>query len=146
LNLTVRVASFRRYVFLAVLAAAITSYTNFGHSTGDEYSQIFEFAAHKLGYVAHADLRLWEFDNHMRSSIQPWAVVATYRLVGLFTPEVNPFLVSYLLYLLSGILSIYSIVVFTNAFATKVRPQYHGYLLLLSLFSWLVLYTNTHFN
>ena len=128
---------------MACAIAVVSSWTNFGHLCGDEYSQIFEFAAWKLGYVAHADLRLWEFDSQMRPSIQVWMVVAMYRLVGLFTNEVNPFTVNYIIYLASGIFSIASILVFTNAFIHRVRESYRNYFVLLSLFTWLVLYSNT---
>jgi len=135
-----------RYALIACVLAAVSSWTNFGHLCGDEYSQIFEFAAWKLGYVTHADLRLWEFDSQMRPSIQIWMVVAAYRFAGLFTNEVNPFVVNYLIYLASGILSIASILVFTNAFIHRVRESYRDYFVILSLFTWLVLYSNTHFN
>ena len=134
------------YACVAVVLAGVTSYTNFGHLCGDEYSQIFEFAAWKLGYVQHQDLRLWEFDSQMRPSVQIWAVVGVYRLLGLITPEVNPFLVNYLIYFLSALLAIVSILVFTGAFIQQVPPKYRDHFVILSLFSWLVLYTNPHFN
>jgi hypothetical protein len=138
--------SYARYAWLAVVIAAVTSYTNFGHLCGDEYSQIFEFAAWKLGYVAHADLRLWEFDSQMRPSFQIWLVVGAYRLLGLLGSQVNPFAVNYVIYFLSGLLSITSILVFTGAFITRIKPVYRDSFVILSLFTWLVLYTNTHFN
>ena len=124
----------------------VSSWTNFGHLCGDEYSQIFEFAAWKLGYVHHADLRLWEFDSQMRPSIQIWIVVGVYRLLALFTHEVNPFTVNYIIYVASGLLSIASILVFSNAFMHRVKERYRDFFIILSLFTWLVLYTNTHFN
>lgn len=134
------------YACVAVVLAGVTSYTNFGHLCGDEYSQIFEFAAWKLGYVQHGDLRLWEFDSQMRPSVQIWAVVGIHRLLGLISGEVNPFAVNYLIYFLSGLLAIVSILVFTGAFIRRVNPEYRDQFVILSLFSWLVLYTNTHFN
>ena len=133
------------YVCLAVLITAITSYTNFGHNTGDEYSQIFEFAAYKLGYVSQGDLRI-EFGSQMRPTIQIWMVVAVYRFVGLFTSQVNPFLVTYLINLSSGLLGVFSILVFTKAFIVRIKPQFQEWFVVISLFSWLVLYTNPHFN
>ena len=137
---------YRGYALLALLIAALTSFTNFGHLCGDEYSQIFEFAAWKLGYVQHSDLRLWEFDSQMRPSIQVWGVVAIYRFLGLFSNPINPFAVNHLIYFLSGVLSVVSILVFTNAFISRVIPKYRDHFVILSLFTWLVLYTNTHFN
>jgi GPI mannosyltransferase 3 len=134
------------YACIAIVVAGITSYTNFGHLCGDEYSQIFEFAAWKLGYVRHADLRLWEFDSQMRPSVQIWAVVGIYRFLGLIAGEADPFLVNYLVYFLSGLFSIASILVFTDAFQRRVTPEYRNHFVVLSLFTWLVLYTNTHFN
>jgi len=138
--------NYLRYAFIACVIAVVSSWTNFGHLCGDEYSQIFEFAAWKLGHVDHADLRLWEFDSQMRPSIQIWMVVGVYKLAGLFTNEVNPFAINYIIYLASGILSIASILVFTNAFIHRVKENYRDYFVLLSLFTWLVLYSNTHFN
>lgn len=137
---------YARYACLAVLLAVVTSWTNFGHLCGDEYSQIFEFAAWKLGYVDHGDLRLWEFDSQMRPTIQVWMVVGLHRLFGLFVTQVSPFALNYAIYLLSGLLSIASILVFTDAFISRIQPKYRDYLVILSLFSWLVLYTNPHFN
>jgi phosphatidylinositol glycan class B len=134
------------YALLAVLIAAVTSYSNFGHLCGDEYSQIFEFAAWKLGQVAHADLRLWEFDSQMRPTFQIWMVVGIQRLFGIFSPEVNPFAVNYLVYFLSGLLSIVSILVFTGSLISRVKAEHRDSFVILSLFTWLVLYTNTHFN
>jgi len=133
------------YVSLALLVTAVTSYTNFGHNTGDEYSQIFEFAGYKLGFVSHGDLRL-EFGNQMRPTVQVWMVVAVYRFVGLFASEVNPFLVSYLISLLSGLLGLISILIFTKAFLHRVQLRYQRWYVIVSFFSWLVLYTNPHFN
>jgi len=133
------------YLCLAVLVTAVTSYTNCGHNTGDEYSQIFEFAAYKLGFVSQGDLRL-EFGSQMRPSIQVWMLAGLYRFVGLFTSQVNPFLISYLVSFLSGLVGIFSILVFTKAFMVRVKPRYQPWFVLISLFSWLVLYTNIHFN
>ena len=133
------------YTCIAVLITAITSYTNFGHNTGDEYSQIFEFAAYKLGYISQGDLRI-EFGSQMRPTIQIWMVVAVYRFVGLFTSQVNPFLVTYLIYVSSGLLGVLSILVFTKTFIVRVKPQFQEWFVVISLFSWLVLYTNPHFN
>lgn len=134
------------YAFLAVVIAGITSRTNFGHLCGDEYSQILEFAAWKMGHVNYSDLRLWEFESRMRPSIQIWMVVGVFRFLELFGSDANPFLASYLLNFLGGLLGIVSIVVFTGAFITRINPKYRDWFVLLSLFSWLVLYTNTHFN
>lgn len=134
------------YACAAVVLASVTSYTNYGHLCGDEYSQIFEFAAWKLGLVDHGDLRLWEFDSGMRPSVQVWTVVGIYRLLALISKEVNPFTVSYVISLLSGFLAVVSILVFTGAFIRRVNPRYRDLFVILSLFSWLVLYTNTHFN
>lgn len=137
---------YARYACIAFLITVVTSWTNFGHLCGDEYSQIFEFAGWKLGHVDHADLRLWEFDSQMRPTIQVWMVVALHRVIGLFIDQVSPFALNYLIYLLSGLLAIVSILVFTDAFISRVKPKYRDYLVILSLFSWLVLYTNAHFN
>lgn len=133
------------YALLALIIAVITSYTNFGHTTGDEYSQIFEFGAYKLGNVSQSDLR-YEFNTQMRPSIQVWAVVAVHRLAGFFTTDINPFYINYAINLLSGAFCIFSICVFSQAFLPRIEPRYQNYFIILSLFSWLVLYTNIHFN
>jgi phosphatidylinositol glycan class B len=134
------------YALLATVIAGITSWTNFGHLCGDEYSQILEFAAWKMGIVNYADLRLWEFESQMRPSIQIWMVVGVFRFLQLFGTAADPFVASYLLNLSGGLLSVVSILVFTGAFIPRINPKYRDWFVLLSLFSWLVLYTNTHFN
>jgi phosphatidylinositol glycan class B len=134
------------YACLATVIAVITSRTNFGHLCGDEYSQILEFAACKLGHVNYSDLRLWEFECRMRPSLQIWAVVGVFRFLQFFGSVADPFAASYLLNLFSGLLSIVSILVFTGAFIRRVDTNYRDWFVAMSLFSWLVLYTNTHFN
>ena len=123
------IREFRAYFYLALFVALLTSYTNFGHNTGDEYSQIFEFAGYKLGHVGQADLR-YEFGTQMRPTIQSWAVVAINRLGSLFTQDVNPFYVNYLVYLLSAALCIYAIYVFTAALLPRVDPKYQKFFVL----------------
>ena len=134
------------YACLAAVIAVVTSWTNYGHLCGDEYSQILEFAAWKLGHVNYSDLRLWEFESRMRPSIQIWGCVGVFRFLQLFGSEANPFLASYLLNLTGGLLGVFSILVFTGSFIRRINPKYRDWFVALSLFTWLVLYTNTHFN
>ena len=139
------IKKYKPYFYLALFIAIVTSYTNFGHNTGDEYSQIFEFAGYKLGYVSQTDLR-YEFGTQMRPTFQSWVVVTINRLASLVTHDVNPFYVNYVVYLLSALLCIYAIYVFTAALLPRVSEKYQKFFVLLSLFNWLVLYTNAHFN
>ena len=95
--------------------------------------------------MSQGDLR-YEFNTQMRPSIQTWAVVAAHHLGGFITGHNNPFYVNYFINLLSGAFCVFSICVFTKAFFPRIEPQYQKNFLILSLFSWLVLYTNVHFN
>ena len=137
---------YRSYIILAVIITLAIAWTNFGHNTGDEYSQIFEYAGYKLGYVNYADIRLAEFDGHMRPSIQVWMVIAVYKLVGLFCTQVNPFVVNYIIYVFSGLLSIVAVVLFSQLVIEQIDVKLRKWFVIFSLFSWLVLYTSVHFN
>lgn len=136
----------KHYLFFATILYLIFAYFNYGHNTGDEYSQIYEFAAYKIGYVNYADLRLWEYDNHMRPGFQVWIVYELYQFMHLFNPDVSIFGLNYIIQAGSALLSIFACYLSFNVLAKDFRHNYSKLFVILSLFTWLGIYTSLHFN
>jgi phosphatidylinositol glycan class B len=122
------------------------AYFNYGHNTGDEYSQIYEFAAYRLGLIPHSELRLWEYTNQIRPSFQIWLVYWIYKGFLWLNPQASVFSVNYAIQALSAMLSLVTAYVGIITFAPKLQHPYQQLLIFLSLFTWLGIYTSIHFN
>ena len=138
--------STRHYLFFAIVLYLFFAYFNYGHNTGDEYSQIYEFAAYKIGYVNYADLRLWEYDTHMRPGFQVWIVYELYQFMHLFNADVNIFSLNYIIQAGSALLSIFACFLSFKVLSKDFSQTYSKLFVLLSLFTWLGIYTSLHFN
>ncbi len=91
-------------IAIAVIALIfIAAYCSVGYHQADEHFQILEYAALKL-HLTQPSLLPWEYQFQMRPALQPAIVVCIYNVVE-FLFGSNPFLVNFLLRLLSGILS-----------------------------------------
>lgn len=53
----------------------------------DEYYQIYEFAAAKLG-LTEINLMPWEYSRMMRPTLQPWAIIGLIKLFNLKNPHI----------------------------------------------------------
>lgn len=137
---------YRNYLYLATIIYFIAAICNIGHNTGDSYSQIFEFAGYKLGFINQDLLRAWEFHSAIRSSLEIWLLYYVYKLYSIFT-EPNPFMVALCIRLLCAGLSLFSTVLFSEIIIHKIKsPVYQKLFIILSLFTSLIIYTSIHYN
>ena len=108
----------RWVVVAAALLLVLTAWNSTGHHQGDEYFQILEFAAYKLG-ITEVDGLAWEYGERMRPALQPALVYGVYQLVdGVGTAD--PFLVALLLRLLSAGLTLWVALLLYRRYAAAV--------------------------
>lgn len=131
------------YIYIASIIYFIASYFHEGYMHADEYYQVFQFAAYKVGLTV---LRTpWEFSAQMRSAFQPAIIVLVYKIYAVFSTP-NPFIMGFIMRLFSSALSIISTLVFLKAFLpTIVHEKYKNWFILLALFTWACVTYNIHY-
>jgi phosphatidylinositol glycan class B len=134
-----------RYIYIAVILYAITAYFSIGHNSPDEYYQILQFAAYKLGKAQITSLS-WEFYQNARPAMQVWVAYEVYQLFAVFQIA-NPFIVAFVLRLFSAAVSLIAVFLFISAFLPGIKYQSSKkWFILLSLFSWLIVYNSVRFS
>lgn len=134
-----------KYLIYAVIVYTITAYFSLGHLHPDEYYQILEFAAYKLNLSSTPNLT-WEFYQQIRPTIQSWIVIYLYKIFT-FIHYDNPFILTFITRLASGILSIYAVYLFINTFKPQLKTTNKQlWFILLSLFSWLAVFNSIRFS
>jgi len=138
--------SFFIYCFAGALAIhLLTACFSVGYQYQDEQSQIMDFAGHKLGMV-RTDQLSWEYNQQIRSGIQPFMVVCVYHCMNLFNLT-NPFLCSLIMRLFATILGWFSILYLTKEFCKRIDSLYwRRFLVLLSCFMWPIAFVQSHFS
>ncbi len=138
-------AHIKQYIVIAAIIYLITSIFSVGHNHPDEYYQILQFAAYKIGFGLKEHLT-WEYFHQMRSAFLPEIVIIIYKFFSLFNLA-NPFFITFITRLLAGIFSLFSILVFINTFIHTIKDnRYQKWFILLSLFTWLTVYNNIRFS
>lgn len=119
------------------------SYLHVGYVHADEYYQIFQFAATKLGL--HVLRTPWEYSDEMRAALLPSLVILIYRFYALFTVP-NPFIVGFIMRVVASIISLSSIIIMLQVFLPTVNgDKAKKYLCLLALFTLAGVYFNVHY-
>ncbi len=123
----------------------IAAWYSVGHYHDDEYHQILNFAAAKLGTTDTETLR-WEYQDQLRSGLQPFIAVVTKQPLQWLSIE-SPFIHAFILRLLSACLSLIAICLFIqslkNEFANKTVFNFTAFFL---LFLWLQVFLNIRFS
>lgn len=134
-----------KYIYTAFALYVITAYFSVGHNSPDEYYQILEFAAYKLG-LGDPRFLMWEYHSQIRGSLQPWIVVIIYKALTRVAIT-NPFVIAFVIRLLSGMLSLVAVIIFIKAFISSIKTEeYKRWFVLLSLFTWLIVYNSIRFS
>ena len=112
----------------------------------DEHYQILEYAHMKLFGVPTVEHLAWEFPLMMRSGVQPLIVWCLGK--GLLAARIySPYLLIFLLQLLSGAFSLGALVVFGRAVREELGDEKQERLFLaLGLFLWFLAYLHVHFS
>ena len=128
---------------LLTLLYALFSHGCYHH---DEHYQILEYAHMKLFGVPAADHLAWEFSSMMRSGVQPfavWCLGKALLALGIY----SPYLLIFLLQLLSGALSVAALLAFGRAVRDELGDERQERIFLaLGLFLWFLTYLHVHFS
>jgi len=121
----------------------IAAWFSIGYHQADEHFQVLEFASWKMGTTPIQSLP-WEFAARIRPALQPLFVVFVQKYC---VPWANPFQVSFLLRLFSG-LSGFGALVFILLINLKIIEGYESkrFLILITTFLWFVPYVHVHFS
>ena len=93
----------RLFAAVVLVSHVVAAWFNAGFLSADEHYQIIEFAQYKLGRQSVSSLA-WEFNERMRSALQPWLATMAIRLhdaIGV----TSPFNIAFSLRLLSTVVA-----------------------------------------
>ena len=112
----------QKYWFItAFLIYLVAAWFSVGHYHDDEYYQILDFAAYKLGFEMQNTV-MWEYEANVRSGLQPF--IAYMVAKGLMLINVtSPFIWAFYLRLLSLIVSLISIFVFFQVVRKEINVE-----------------------
>lgn len=135
----------KRAIVAAVLVHLVAAWFSKGWHHPDEQYQLIEFAWYKFSDCGTQHLS-WEFQEQMRPGFQPfvaWAVMQVTHLSGID----HPFIIAFLLRLLTGLLSILVAIHLQRSlntfFKTDAERQLHQFV---SLFGWGLVYVHLRFS
>lgn len=135
---------FHRIVFLsAVLVHLITAWFSKGYHSADEHFQIVAFAQWKLDELP-AEHLAWEFEERIRSSIQPWIATGIFSAASVIGLD-DPFSKAFLLRLLTALLSLITVRAFVNAMMGSIHEALRKTYVIVSYFLWFLPFLHVRF-
>jgi phosphatidylinositol glycan class B len=134
----------RKIYIISGLVFLLTAWFSEGYNHPDEHFQILEFSAFKLGLNDAAHLP-WEYQYAMRPAIQPLMAYCVHQCVS-FIGITDPFIISFLLRLLSAAISFLSIWMLFRLYSVRLSNEklVTGFLLL-SFLLWFSVYNSVRF-
>lgn len=134
-----------RWIPLAGLAVLIlAAWFSTGFQSADEHYQVIAFAEAKLGHQAVGTLP-WEYAAQIRSAFLPAICMAVFSAAHSIGVE-DPFLLTFLLRLLTALLAFGTVLTFVRAARPTVRPELQRAFLLLSFFLWFLPFLHVRFT
>ena len=100
----------KHWFFFAFLIYLVAAWFSVGHYHDDEYYQVLDFAAYKLGLELQNTV-MWEYEEGIRSGLQPFIAYIIAKGLTLFGIT-SPFIWAFYLRLISLIISFISVVTF----------------------------------
>ena len=133
------------WFFSAFLIYLVAAWFSVGHYHDDEYYQILDFAAYKLGFEIQNTV-MWEYKEGIRSGLQPF--IAYVVVKGLtFFDVTSPFIWTFYLRLLSLVISFISILIFFKAIKKEINTERNlTWVIFFLLFSWILIFLNVRFS
>jgi phosphatidylinositol glycan class B len=132
------------FTTIAAIVYLFMSYNSVGYYHPDEHYQILEFANYKLGKLDYEQLP-WEYHYRIRSTFQPWIALAFIKVsnaIGVY----NPYTITFLLRMLTALLSLCSIYRIVKVFSEYISPEFKILFLYLSWFLWFLPFINVRFS
>ena len=130
---------------LAFLIYLVAAWFSVGHYHDDEYYQILDFAAYRLGLEVQNTL-MWEYRESVRSGLQPFIAYVVAK--GLtFIGVTSPFMWAFYLRLISLIISFVSVFAFYQVIKKEINTeQIKSWVIFFLLFSWILVFLNVRFS
>lgn len=142
---SIRIDRFHLIIWItATLWYLLTAFNSSGYYHPDEHYQLIEFARYKLGSNQSADLA-WEFNAGIRSALQPAICFAIFNCCNAIGIE-DPYLQSFILRILTALLSLVAIQFFVRKTITQFPIAYHKAYIVLSYFLWFLPFINVRFS
>ncbi len=127
---------YKNYFYCGLIVLLITAYFSNGWFHPDEHFQILEFANWKLGKITAQELA-WEFNEKIRSSLQPTLAFLFIKFLGLFSIE-NPFYIIIILRMITAIITWYLICLYLIEFIKELKNDDVKKLLCLMFLIWFI--------
>ena len=135
----------RRLLLIAVVVHLLAVWFSLGHYHADEHYQILEFAGVKLGLV-QAEQLVWEYPSQIRSGFQPFIVWMVAKL-SIFLGIHSPYTWTFILRLLSALVSLVAVVVFFQSCRHDLRGKNcQRWALAAMLLLWPLVFYNVRFS
>ena len=135
----------KHWFFFAFVIYSIIAWFSVGHYHDDEYYQILDFAAYKLGFEMQNKV-MWEYEAAIRSGLQPFITYVVAK-VSMFFNITSPFIWAFSLRLLSLFVSFISIFAFFQVIKNEINTEkYLTWTLFFLLFSWILIFLNIRFS
>ena len=135
-----------KYWFIfAFLIYLIAAWFSVGHYHDDEYYQILDFAAYKLGFEMQHTV-MWEYKEGVRSGLQPFIAYVVVKGLTLINVT-SPFIWAFYLRLLSLAISFISIFAFFQVVKKEINFEENlTWVIFFLLFSWILVFLNVRFS
>ena len=135
----------KHWFITAFLIYLVAAWFSVGHYHDDEYYQILDFAAYKLGFEIQNKV-MWEYEAAIRSGLQPFITYVVAK-GSMFFNITSPFIWAFFLRLLSLCVSFISIFAFFQVIKKEINiEKYLTLILFFLLFSWILIFLNIRFS
>ena len=140
----------KKYIYGSALLFIIASIYSVGYFHPDEHFQILEFALYKLNGTNPNNLA-WEFAATIRPGLQPFIAYSVLKVGGALGIT-NPFVIAFILRLLSAILSfgtilyLYKALLRNDKLQVLQHPKFNNAYILLAFLSWYVVFLGVRFS
>ena len=135
----------KHWFFFAFLIYLVAAWFSVGHYHDDEYYQILDFAAYKLGLEVQNTV-MWEYEEGIRSGLQPFIAYIVAKGLTVFSVT-SPFIWAFYLRLISLIISFASIFLFFQVVKKEINTdRIKTWVIFFLLFSWILVFLNVRFS
>ncbi len=130
---------------IAIIVHLLAAWFSVGHYHDDEYAQILNFAAFKIGADMQSQL-MWEFEAGVRSGFQPFIAFVLSKTTN-FTGINSPYILAFIYRFITAAISLIATVVFIKSIENEINSKIaFKWTVFFLLFSWILIFTNVRFS
>ena len=133
------------WLTVAIIIHLTAAWFSIGQYHDDEYYQILDYAALKLGFEMQNAV-MWEYGEGIRSGFQPFIAYLLVKVLA-FIDITSPFIWAFVLRVISLVISLFSLFVFIKAIRDQINSDtIFKWTVFFLLFSWLLIFLNVRFS